>query len=269
MRSRRPQRASNNTPITTNYNNENKSDSNMNNIVHGLWIGEELPPLAILTIRSFIRHGATFKLWTYNDIKNVPIECSVEDGRSILPESGVFSYTEGKAAGSVAGFSDIFRAKLLYEHGGWWTDMDVTLMQPLESITDQEYLFRKHWNNICVGNLMKVPKGSQVMKTYFDIVSIQVNEKNQDWEKPIRLLGLTMSLAGLNTDIYNKELGHRDQGLTHAMPFMMIPEIRIPSSWPIMHWCNELHRWQNFKMKRDLHPESQLAELFREYNITI
>ena len=159
-------------------------------VVNGLWIGPKLPPMALLTIHSFLRHGAEFKLWTYESIENVPAGCVLEDANEVLPEDRVFSYTGGPGEGSVAGFSDIFRAKLLYDKGGWWTDMDVTLMQDINTITEEDYLFRKHWNNVCVGNFMKVPAQSPVMRAYYDSVALSVNKNNKDWEKPIRLLGL-------------------------------------------------------------------------------
>jgi len=28
-------------------------------------------------------------------------------------------------------FADLFRYKMLYEHGGWWVDLDLILLRPL------------------------------------------------------------------------------------------------------------------------------------------
>ena len=40
-----------------------------NRIVNGLWIGNRLSKLELLTICSFLANGHDFHLWTYSDIR--------------------------------------------------------------------------------------------------------------------------------------------------------------------------------------------------------
>lgn len=93
------------------------------NTVHGLWIKGGLSSLELLTVYSYCAQGYQFVLWTYNDpgLYNLPEGASVADAREVLPENRVFCYKYsnqfGHGKGSYAGFSDIFRYKLLYEKG--------------------------------------------------------------------------------------------------------------------------------------------------------
>ena len=105
-------------------------------IVHGLWIGDWLGPMQLLTIKSFMAHGYDFHLWAYNqNVAPLPAGVELKDAGELIPENQVFKYPPNGpldvsfGTGSYAGFSDIFRYKVLYEHGGWYTDMDVTCLK--------------------------------------------------------------------------------------------------------------------------------------------
>lgn len=82
-----------------------------------------------LTISSFLSHGHGFHLYTYSNLIGVPAGTTVLDAAEILPETAIFRYPQG---GSVAGFANFFRYKLLLERGGWWTDMDYVCLNPLD-----------------------------------------------------------------------------------------------------------------------------------------
>jgi hypothetical protein len=112
-----------------------------NRIVHGLWIGETLGKMELLTLRSFVRYGHEFHLWLYDDIATpLPAGVVVQDASEIIPRKAVFQRAEtdfetGVGKGSYgAPFSDLFRYKLLYEKGGYWADMDVTCLRPLSRL---------------------------------------------------------------------------------------------------------------------------------------
>ena len=168
--------------------------------VNGLWIGNRLSLMETLTITSFLRHGHRFRLFVYEPlITPIPQGCIIDDANRILPESSVFRYRNstqfGQGKGSVSGFSDIFRYKLLHDEGGWWADMDITCLKPLE--IDEEYYFRDHPTLPLVGNMLKAPKGSELMKHCFEEASAQVDEHNRDWHKPIEILADAVSSFGL------------------------------------------------------------------------
>ena len=93
----------------------------MNDVIQSLWIGSHLTAMERLSITSFLEAGHPFHLYAYEDLANVPPGTIVKDGRSLLPESMIFRYTQHNSFG---GFSNYFRNKLLLEAGGWWVDTD-------------------------------------------------------------------------------------------------------------------------------------------------
>jgi hypothetical protein len=219
-----------------------------NKVVHGLWVGQALTTLEKLTIRSFLAHGHDFHLWAYDHVSGVPPGVVHRDAREILDSHRIFRYLDddpkfGFGKGSVAGFSDIFRYRLLYEEGGWWSDMDVTCLRPLEY--ESPYVFRSHKRFPVVGNIMKCPPKSPLMAACYARASSEVDECNRDWVRPIRILC---------DEIERHELMH------YVMPGFANPEVwkdilmRIVSDTPlhagisVFHWCNE--KWRSEGVER-------------------
>lgn len=209
-----------------------------NTIVHGMWVGEELSKLELLTISSFLACGHQFWLWTYTDIKtHLPKGIHLKDARAILPETSVFRYKHGNqfghGKGSLAGFSDIFRYKLLYEYGGWWTDMDITCLRPLDF--EEAYVFRSHDVFPVVGNLMKCPKKSTLMLECFEQATEAVTEENTDWLLPIKILNDQIEQQHLSK--YIREISNPDRWeIVHfyaTFPAKLRPELYV------LHWMNE------------------------------
>lgn len=100
--------------------------------VQSLWIGERLGALERLSIQSFLDHGHPVRLYLYGPCADVPAGAEVCDGREILPESAIFRYRSGYGAGSPSGFANLFRYAMLHQHGGWWVDLDVVALRPLQ-----------------------------------------------------------------------------------------------------------------------------------------
>lgn len=102
-----------------------------NKIVQGLWIGERLSTMERLSIESFLQNGHDYHLYVYDKMQNVPAGACLMDANEILPASRIFQYgpAAGEGRGSVAGFSNYFRYKLLLERGGYWADMDVVCLK--------------------------------------------------------------------------------------------------------------------------------------------
>lgn len=93
-------------------------------LVTGLWIGDTLPPLAELCIRSYLAHGVNFQLFVYQKYDNIPTGTILRDANEILEQSQIFYHETG----SLAPFADWFRSIFLFEKGGFWTDMDVACL---------------------------------------------------------------------------------------------------------------------------------------------
>ena len=77
--------------------------------VQSLWVGNKLSVLEILSIKSFLRLGHKFILYTYEDIENIPKGTIVKDGNKILEKKFLFKFKN-----SYLPFSDLFRYKMLY-----------------------------------------------------------------------------------------------------------------------------------------------------------
>lgn len=234
--------------------------------VHGLWIGTELSKLEILTIKSFLAQGHVFHLWVYDPIVTpLPEGTIVENANEIIPQERVFRYKHvnkyGHGKGSVSGFSDIFRYKLLYDKGGWWTDMDVTCLLPLNAASP--YFFRKHQTLDMVGNVMKTPAGAPLMLACYEEASREVNEENTDWHKPIEILNKHVRLNKLQKYI-TAHVSNLDDW-KEIVAFIVGNE-KLPPSYRFIHWMNE--EWRSREIdKNDLRYRSCLGQIMKHYHL--
>ncbi len=222
-----------------------------NKIVHGLWIGTELSVVELLCINSFISNGHEFHLWVYDNLSTVlPDAVILGDANTIIPKSEVFAYRNknqyGHGKGSFAGFSDIFRYKLLFLYGGWWTDMDVVCLRSLDFL--EPYVFRTHHDFPVVGNIMKCPKESQLMYECYELAVAQVNADNTDWNLPIRILNEAIVKHELQSCIH--EFSNQDSW--RYVRTLLYRNPRIPAHWEVLHLVNE--EWRRNKIDKDAIP---------------
>jgi hypothetical protein len=92
------------------------------------WAGEELSLYEMFCMKSFIDCGYEFDLYTFDTKLTVPAGVRVRDAAELFRPAEFFVYEEGFGAGSPAAFANMFRYKLLFEKGGWWTDTDVVCL---------------------------------------------------------------------------------------------------------------------------------------------
>ena len=236
-----------------------------NKVVHGLWIGSELSSIELLTITSFINNGHEFNLWVYDEITTpLPDGVKLQMASAIIPEDQVFSYKNknqfGHGKGSFAGFSDIFRYKLLFDKGGWWVDMDVCCLKPFHF--KGQYLFRKHHLLPAVGNIMKCPKGSAVMKACYEEAIATVQAENTDWHKPITILNKYIEQFKLEDNI--RSISNTDNW-SDIVPLLNAKDISLPD-WHAIHWANENWRARDIK-KTVFVRNSAISKLLIEHEI--
>ena len=134
----------------------------MNDVIQGLWVGNELSVMEQLSIASFLRNGHQYHLYVYEDVKNIPLGTIVKDGNEILPASRIFQY---KQQASYAGFSNFFRYKLVLERGGWWADTDTICLKPFDF--EAEYVFSSEFamgEEFINSGIFNARAGSDVMK---------------------------------------------------------------------------------------------------------
>ena len=235
--------------------------------INGLWIGGKLSNIELLCIKSFLMNGHRFVLWTYDELDNeLPEGLVIRDAGQIIPKEEVFQYRHknqfGHGKGSYAGFSDIFRYKLLYEYGGWWADMDITCLKPLDF--PAPYVFRTHHNLKVVGNIMKCPPGSELMLRCYEQANTAVDANNRDWHKPIQILNDAIEEFGLQQ--YIIEMSNRDSW--NDVRKMITHGRKIPGHWYVIHWINV--EWPRNGINKDYSGKnSLLRSLYEKYQVPV
>ena len=128
-------------------------------LMQALWIGDELPDLAHVSIRSFTEKGHPYHLYTYRSFPDLPPGCVLKDANEILPEKCVF---RRKAGGSVASFSDWFRFELLKKKGGYYVDTDIVCLKPFDF--DEYFVAAYERDGLCEYEKRPVTNGA-VLRT--------------------------------------------------------------------------------------------------------
>ena len=217
--------------------------------------------LEFLTLHSFHEHGHEFHLWSYEDF-DVPDFVVVRDANEIMSHDLLFYYKNtmdtGVEKGNRAGAADIFRMKMLYKLGGWWVDMDVTCLKHFGVVTDK-YFFRHHWSHLTVGNAMKVPPQSDVMKICCERYSKELNEEDTDWHKPTRILSECVDECGLSGCV---KYGVANLDHSEELETYIHTDCKMPPLWMMIHWCNSCVNLHN------MHYNSALSELLSKYGLS-
>jgi hypothetical protein len=106
-------------------------------VIQSLWVGDKLGDLEINCIKSHLRVGHIFILYTYYHVDSVPNGVIIKDGREILEESYL---NKGKEFGYYP-FADIFRFFLMYKKGGFWVDLDMYANRHWGKLQQLEFIF--------------------------------------------------------------------------------------------------------------------------------
>jgi hypothetical protein len=174
--------------------------------------GNELSVMEQLCIRSFLKNGHQFILYTYGEVKNVPQGTIIKNGNEILSQDKIFTYSEkadtkGISKGSYAGFSNTFRYKMLDENGGYWVDMDMICLKHLDFKDDYVFSSERGSDGSQKTNcgLVKVPKKSELMKYLFETADAKKTEELKWGEIGPRLMDAGIKKYGLEKYIHPPE----------------------------------------------------------------
>jgi hypothetical protein len=214
--------------------------------VNGLWVGGPLSTMERLSILSILAQGYSYRLWAYAPLAGLPPGVEMADAAEIIPRADVFSYDrfENRAKCSYQGFSDLFRYKLLYERGGWWVDLDATL---LRALPDVPYAMACHHRIGLVGNVLHFPKGHPVLRDAYEQTRLGVTSANTSWLKPIRIL-----MRAIDRHLGRKEVVAANLGgdtLAATWGLAGLPGGAVPPDWHGVHWCRT--RWTKLKLDPD------------------
>lgn len=210
--------------------------------VHSLWIGDRFTYLEKLTMKSFLDNGYKFNLWIYNnELKNQGIEgVTYCDANKILPQSRIFIY-EGKGdcrAGSLGGFSDLFRYYLIQRVGGMYVDMDVTCLSAFNCTDD--YMFRPHKRLDVVANMFKAPKDAPFLKECIKRTEQEIDKNNNEWVKPVKILADVVKEYNLEKYIVPVEYFGNDTAeeiYEYKTQNYFLYRDKLPKY--AIHWCRE------------------------------
>ena len=102
--------------------------------------------LEILCLKSWVGHGHSVHLYSYEEITGLPIGVVLCDANEIIDGGpviydGPMPKTASKSAFSMMPFSDRFRYTLLRMNGGLWLDLDIILVKPIS----EELFERDFW----------------------------------------------------------------------------------------------------------------------------
>lgn len=234
-------------------------------IVNSLWVGEKkLSPIEKLTLASFVDMGAEFHLWHYGDVKEKLFENVIlRDAEEIMPKSQIFKrpkkmYFEFGGDNYVS-FSDVFRYKVLYDLGGWWSDMDVVCLKPLEEIRT-DYWFRFHGVLPAVGNIMKCPAKSELMRLCYEKTLKEVNQNQRDMYYAVFIMCFYIELLNLKKYIRYDECNMDNWDTVVAL--IIEKESPIPESWRFIHWMNSV-------IPKKAIGDSFMSNILKKYNLSL
>jgi len=212
--------------------------------VSSLWIGSSISNLEKVCIKSFVDHGYTFNLYTYSpEIKNLPSGVTLKNGNQVVSKDKVFHYKSGFNKGSVSGFSNLFRYKLLYENGGIWVDTDIALLKP-DLNFEKQNAFSTEVGEPPDGKfasaLMKAQEGCPVLreclKEFKDVNVDQV----QHGETGPELVTRKLEETGLKKDS-RVELKSKKEYFPvywEDAERIFYDDIDIKKRWRTLHFCN-------------------------------
>jgi hypothetical protein len=234
-------------------------------IVHGLWVGEnKLKNIELLTLKSFVDMGAEFHLWNYGNVNQaIPDGVVLCDAEQILGSDKIFKRPEKMyfefGGGNYVSFSDVFRYKILYDLGGWWSDLDVVCLKPLEEV-ESDYWFRFHGVLPAVGNVMKCPQGSELMRLCYEKTLKEVNSEQCDMYYAVFIMCFYIELLGLKQHITYNECNMDNWDTVVSLILEKEKDPPIPDSWRFIHWMNSV------TPKRCI-GESFMSNTLKKYNL--
>jgi len=136
-----------------------------------LWVRGDLSRMEVLSLRSFLAQGHDVHLYSYEAPTNVPDGVQIMDGREVVDE-GLVPKGDVPAfgKGTYGAFSDFFRYSLLFQRGGWWSDLDVVAIRPWVNFAPvvTASTNEKGYGNVANGFVMRFPPGHETMRRCLD-----------------------------------------------------------------------------------------------------
>jgi hypothetical protein len=162
-------------------------------IVQSLWVGPRLSRMEYYSIKSFLRLGFKYHLYTYEKVKNVPKGVIHKDANEIMPGKEIFDLKS-----TYLPFSDIWRYKMLHDKGNYWVDLDMIAIKMFDfkdeyvfssERTIQEGAYSSYSKKVPNIGVLKAPRGSKFyLNAYEKCLEFNKKKKNDDKLKYMKML---------------------------------------------------------------------------------
>jgi len=210
-----------------------------------LWVRGDLSRMELLSLRSFLAQGHPVHLYTYDAPTNLPAGVDVLDARDVVPEDlAPNGEMPAFSKGSYGAFSDFFRYRLLFERGGWWSDLDVVAIRPwagfpeIVTASTNEQGFGIAAN----GFAMRFPAGHEVLRKCLEALPAD----------KLHLMAI---------DETGPQLLQRVLGRAGVAEYAQLPEVFAPVPWNAA--------WQSLRSRRERFSLDELKQRLRRPHLSI
>ncbi len=235
-----------------------------NKTVRSFWTGNQLTNLEKLSISSYIHNGHEIEVFTYNRNLDFPTGTIARDANEIIPESKIFVDSRG----GYASFSDWFRFKMIFELGGWWTDLDSVCLKHLDIAS--EYCFAlqdERAISIQCANF-KAPKGAEFLEDCLDTIDSLIKKKEFIWGNfGIDLLWRVVSNYDYKPYLLSSEYFYPVKYMD-VKDLISKKSIALSPETYTVHFWNEMWRIENLD-KNGKYPETSLFETLKTRYLSI
>ncbi len=144
--------------------------------VSTLWIGGPLGHLERLSLISFLNHGFTVNLYTYDCEIDAPPGVVLRSGDEILAQEMVFE--NSFQPGTFSAFSNLFRYRMLQLRDTTWIDTDVVALG--RELPATHYLYAWESPKFLNGAVLGAPQESSLLSRLYE-QSIAVEASSVQW----------------------------------------------------------------------------------------
>ncbi len=257
--------------------------------INMLWIGNSLSRIEQLSICSYLAAGHTVNLFTFGPVAHVPEHTRIVDALEYMTTE---EYTQLRhyKTGSYSLAADLFRYRLLKNDAGFWSDSDFVCIRPVALY--QDHVFGWQNESSIANGFLYLTADSPVLLELLDYFE---NRKIPPWLTPSRRCKLFLRKAcRLPVDPANLPWGAfgpraltwltRVHGVAQqGQPIGRFYSHTLQNAERIFESSYQLdslddpetlliHLWnERIRVMKDRVPEpdSLLARLFEQYNISI
>ena len=136
--------------------------------INAIWIGNQLGPVHVACLSSFLNHGHKVVLYSYGIIEDKPEGVLLADANQLIPETYLVRH---RKTGDLSLFSDFLRYVLIQKGLGLYVDCDVYCLKP---IVDTDFIVGWYRDDLVNNAILKLPPDCPALS---DLCSIPINRQ--------------------------------------------------------------------------------------------